>query len=435
MTLIEIISDLFTAAHYGLFLLLTDVLNIAEPWANGIIMFLTGAVLATLVLLNLIVTIWFERKLMGRIQDRIGPNRVGPWGLFQTFADLGKLFTKEIIIPSGADLLPFMIAPVIATASVLLIWAVMPFAITGVPSDLGIGVLYLAAVGSFGILAVLMAGWSSNNKYSLLGAFRGVAMLVSYEIPMIIGLLIPVMLTGSMNLNDIVKAQPVAFFFMMPIAGAIFWIASVAEVGRQPFDLLEAESEIVAGYSTEYGGFAFAMFYAAEWAHGFTICAVMAVVYFAGWRGPFASSIPTLGVLYFAVKIGLIYFFQVWSRATWPRLRIDQVMDFCWKFLIPVSLVLLVLASVADRVAAELVPGYLDYLVADPGIAQLAGALPRTGVLLSVNLIVALGVWLMIARQGRRERERLEAQARRGMATIEPGTRQPIPEDAVGHAR
>ncbi len=435
MTLIEIISDVFSAAHYGLFLLLTDVLNIAEPWANGIIMFLAGAVLATIVLLNLIVTIWFERKLMGRIQDRIGPNRVGPWGLFQTFADLGKLFTKEIIIPSGADLLPFMIAPVIATASVLLIWAVMPFASTGVPSDLGIGVLYLAAVGSFGILAVLMAGWSSNNKYSLLGAFRGVAMLVSYEIPMIIGLLIPVMLTGSMNLNEIVKAQPVAFFFMMPIAGVIFWIASVAEVGRQPFDLLEAESEIVAGYSTEYGGFAFAMFYAAEWAHGFTICAVMAVVYFAGWRGPFASAVPTLGVLYFAVKIGLIYFFQVWSRATWPRLRIDQVMDFCWKFLIPVSLVLLVLASVADRVAAELVPGYLDYLATDPGIAQLTGALPRTGVLLSVNLLVALGVWLMIARQGRRERERLEAQARRGMATIEPGTRQPIPEDAVGHAR
>lgn len=432
MTFLDVLRDVFGAAREGLFLLLTEVLNIPVPWANGILMFIGGAVIATFVLMNLILTIWFERKLMGRIQDRVGPNRVGPWGIFQTVADLGKLATKEIIIPSGADLIPFMLAPIIMTASVVLVWAVMPFTPTAIGADLNIGALYIVAVGSFGILAVLMAGWSSNNKYALLGAFRAVAMLVSYEVPMILGLMVPVMLAGSMSMQAIVAAQPVSFFFMAPLMGLIFWIAMVAEVGRQPFDLLEAESEIVAGYSTEYGGFAFAMFYAAEWAHGFTICALMAILYFGGWRGPFVEQAPTLGVIYLGLKTGLIYFFQVWSRATLPRLRIDQVMDFCWKGLIPAALVLLVGMALADRIAGLYIPGYTDYLMEPSGLSQMFGALPRTAVLFGVNVLVGLGALLLVMQQGRRERARLESRTR---AIIEPGTRQPIPDEVAGQAR
>lgn len=427
-------ADIFTTVHTFLYGVL-EGFGLAAPWIEGILKFVYGAALATIVLLNLVLTIWFERKIMGRLQDRIGPNRVGPWGIFQTVADLAKLLTKEIIIPTGADLIPFMLAPIIATMSVILIWAAVPLAPTAIGSDLSIGILYIAAVGSFGVLSVLMAGWSSNNKYALLGAFRGVAMLVSYEVPLVLALLVPVLLTGSMSVQDVVAAQPIAFFFMMPVLGLIFWISSVAEVGRQPFDMLEAESEIVAGYQIEYSGFAFAMFYAAEWAHGFTISALMAVLFFGGWRGPFVEQVPTLGIVYFGLKTGLIYFFQVWSRATLPRLRIDQIMSFCWKFLVPVSLVMLVLAVFVDKLAILYIPGYLDYLELS-GWQALVGALPRTGVLLALNVVVAAVVLALIARQARVERQRLEEQVSRA-AIIEPGTAQPIPsvEEAAGQAR
>jgi len=429
MTFPEIIADIFGAIRFGLFSLLTDTLGIAEPWAQGIMIFLGAFVITNFVLLNLVLTIWFERKFMGRIQDRPGPNRVGPWGILQTVADLGKLLTKEIIIPSGADLLPFMVAPVIAVMSVVMIWAVIPITPGTIGTDLGIGILYLLAVGSLGVMAVLMAGWSSNNKYALLGAFRAVAMLVSYEVPLVLALLVPVLLTGSLSMTAIVEAQPIAFFFMAPLVGLIFWIANIAEVGRQPFDLLEAESEIVAGYNIEYSGFAFAMFYAAEWAHGFTICAIMAVVFFGGWRGPFVEQVPTLGLVYLGLKTGLIYTFQVWVRATLPRLRIDQVMSFCWKVLVPMILVLLVAIVVVDKAAAQFIPNYLS-------TENLVAAVPRAAVLLVINLVVGAAVLGLVARQGRRQRERLMARAA-SAAVIEPGTAQPIPtaEEAAGQAR
>ncbi|GAB4482057.1 MAG: hypothetical protein Kow00124_30460 [Anaerolineae bacterium] len=428
MTFVEVISDIFGAIHFGLSTLLQGW-GLSEVWSEVIIKFLGAGALATFVLVNLIFTIWFERKAMGRIQDRIGPNRVGPWGIFQTVADLGKLLTKEIIIPDGADRFSFMIAPVIAVLSVVMVWGVLPLSPTTVGSDLNIGILYLIAVSSLGVMAVLLAGWSSNNKYALLGAFRAVAMLVSYEVPMVLTLLVPVLLAGSLNVGDIVEAQPIAFFFMVPLVALVFWIANVAEVGRQPFDLLEAESEIVAGYNIEYSGFAFAMFYAAEWAHGFTICAIMAVMFFGGWRGPFAEQAPTLGVLYLGIKTGLIYFFQVWTRATLPRLRIDQVMSFCWKALVPLSLVLLVLIVLVDKVAALYIPNYLS-------TESFFSALPRAGVLLMVNVLVGVGVMWLIAREGRRQREEQYRRAQ-AAAVIEPGTAQPIPavEEAAGSAR
>nr|MBN1229406.1 NADH-quinone oxidoreductase subunit NuoH [Anaerolineae bacterium] len=383
------------------------LVSLLSGWGVGpvlvdIILGVLGSVLIVAYLLTLaLFIIWVERKLVARIQDRIGPNRVGPWGLFQNIADVLKLLTKEIIIPDGADLVPFMLAPMIAVASVFMIWAALPFTRNAVGTNVSIGVLYIVAVSSLSIMAVLMAGWSSNNKYALLGAFRGVAMLVSYEVPMILTLLVPVFLTGSMRVNEIVGAQTIWYVIAMPIAAVIFYIANHAEAGRSPFDMLEAESEIVAGFHIEYSGMAFAMFYLAEFLHAFTISALTATLFFGGWRGPFVEQVPTLGIIYFFIKTFAIYLFNVWARGTLVRLRIDQIMSFCWKFLVPIALILLVLSMLVDKIATGIIPNYLD--------TTLLGMLPRTGILLLVNLVVGALAFGWIARTGRRERERLES--------------------------
>jgi NADH-quinone oxidoreductase subunit H len=372
----------------------------ASQFIIDLVMATIGAVVIIFFLLTMaLVIIWIERKLVGRIQDRIGPNRVGPWGIFQNVADVVKLMTKEIIIPTGADLIPFMLAPIVSVASVFLIWAALPFTRTTVGTNVNVGALYIVAVSSLSIMAILMAGWSSNNKYALLGAFRGVAMLVSYEVPIVLTLLVPVFLTGSMRVNDIVEGQSIWYVFSMPLAALIFYIGNHAEAARSPFDMLEAESEIVAGFHIEYSGMAFAMFYLAEFLHAFTISALAATLFFGGWRGPFAAEIPILGIFYFFLKTFIIYFVNVWARGTLPRLRIDQMMSFCWKFLVPISLLLLVLVFMADKIAATVIPGYQM-------TGTLVEVLPRAAVLLSVNLVIGGLVIAYIARQGRRERER-----------------------------
>ncbi len=410
-------GDIFTTISNFLVTLLTGW-GLDKTLAQVIVAFLGAFVTTNFVLLILILNIWLERKIIGRMQDRIGPNRVGPWGIFQTIADLGKLLSKEIIIPSGADLIPFMAAPVVAVASVILVWAVMPFAKSAIGTDLNIGVLYMVAVSSLGIMSILMAGWSSNNKYALLGAFRAVAMLVSYEVPMILTLMVPVLLAGTMQMGQIVAEQHIWYFFSMPVAALIFYIAMTAEVGRSPFDLLEAESEIVAGYHIEYSGFAFAIFYAAEWAHAFTISALMAVLFFGGWRGPGAETYPTLGLVYFMVKTFAIYFLSMWLRATLPRVRIDQTMAFCWKFLIPLSLILVSLTVLVDKLAGTAIGGsYLD-------ASSLTVMAPRALILLAVNVVVgAIAVW-WISAMGRRERERVAALEHKHVV-IESGAAQP----------
>jgi NADH-quinone oxidoreductase subunit H len=395
---------------------MADVFTTIYNWFSGllqgwgasqlvvdVVIGLIGAVIIVVYLLTLaLFIIWVERKVVGRIQDRIGPNRVGPWGLFQNIADVLKLLTKEIILPTGVDLIPFILAPVLAVASVFMVWAAIPFARTAVGTNVNIGALYIVAVSSFGIMAVLLAGWSSNNKYALLGAFRAVAMLVSYEVPVIITLLIPVLLAGSMRINDIVAAQSIAYVFMVPLAGIIFYVGNHAEAARAPFDVLEAESEIVAGFHIEYSGMAFAMFYLAEFLHAFTMSALVATLFFGGWRGPGAEQIPSLGIIYFFIKTFAIYFFNVWVRGTLPRLRIDQIMNFSWKFLIPLSLILVIVTVVADKVAAALLPGYVL-------VGSLVEMLPRAAVLLGTNVVVGVLVVAWIARQGRLERERLAA--------------------------
>jgi len=346
---------------------MADLINLIENWIKNLLLSwdvsesvvqLTlqalGSVLVVIIcFVIVIVLIWVERKLAGRIQDRFGPNRAGPYGIFQSFADIIKIFTKEYITPSGAEKGLFNIAPVMAMASVLAIWAVFPFAINVIGADVHVGVLYVVAVGAFGILAILMAGWSSNNRYALLGASRSVAMLISYEIPMVVSLLVPVVLAHSMKLSTIVEAQIPWYIFLAPLSALVFTISSMAEIGKAPFDLLEAESELVAGYHTEYSGMKFGMFYVAEFLHQFTVGALITIFFLGGWTGPLAVRWPILGVVYFYGKSLFIYLVISWIRLSLPRIRIDAMLNLNWRFLIPVSFINLVAVAIADRVMME----------------------------------------------------------------------------------
>lgn len=330
-------------------------LGLPGEWARALQAFLAAGALATAVLLLTFLLIWAERKLLARLQDRLGPNRVGPYGLFQTIADAVKLVLKEIIVPSGADKIVYYLAPPLAVMSVVGLWGVVPLAPHLIGADINVGVIYLVSIGAIGTLAVMLAGWSSNNKYALLGAFRTVAMLISYEVPMVIALLVPTMLAGSMGTVEIVEQQRGMWFVVLaPIAALLFFISSMAEAGKAPFDLLEAESEIVAGYNIEYSSMAFGMFFVGEFLHGFTIAALTVTLFLGGWLGPGVDRIPLLGLVYFGVKTAIVYFGVIWIRGTLPRLRIDQVNAFNWKFLVPLALAATALTAITDKVAAGL---------------------------------------------------------------------------------
>lgn len=340
-----------------------DPINFIIDWALGllagtglpqnwvtIIGFVAGAfILAAGAMFFVVFLIWYERKLIGRIQDRFGPNRVGPWGIFQPVADMLKIFTKELITPKGVDWVAYNLAPVLAVAAVLLMWAVTPFSKTFVAANLSVGILFLIAVGGLGELGIILAGWGSNNKYALVGALRAVASLISYEIPLVVSALIPVMLSGTMNLTGIVEAQDVWFIVSAPVAALIFFISSTAETGRAPFDLAEAESEIVAGYNVEYSGLKFGMFFVGEFLHAFTSSFVFVTIFLGGWRGPGAEEIPILGLVYFIIKTFIVYFVLILFRGTNPRFRLDQLMNFNWKLLTPLALVVVMVTAFVDR--------------------------------------------------------------------------------------
>jgi NADH-quinone oxidoreductase subunit H len=328
--------------------------GLAPDISNFILTVLGAGTIALLGMLWVIFLIWYERKLIGRIQDRFGPNRVGPWGIFQPFADMLKIFTKEYITPAGADVVPYNLAPILSVGSVLLIWSVIPFTMTIMGVNLNVGLLIIVASGGLGVLAILLAGWGSNNKYAMLGGFRAVAQLISYEVPMVIALFVPVMLTGSLGVNDIVKAQNVPFIITAPVAALIFFISSMAEAGRSPFDLVEAESEIVSGFNIEYSGLKFGMFYVAEFLHAFTISLLFSTLFLGGWRGPWVDQVPMLGFVYLVVKTFLVYFVVILCRGSLPRFRLDQMMDLNWKFLAPLSLVSLIVTALIARPLAGL---------------------------------------------------------------------------------
>ena len=321
-----------------------------------IINFLGVVVYCTMILVFVFFLIWLERKLIARMQDRLGPNRVGPWGILQSIPDAIKIFTKEYITPVGVDKVIYNLAPIVVVASVLVVWAVIPVTPRWFVADLNVAVLYIVAVGELGILMIMMAGWSSNNKFALLGAFRTSAQLVSYEIPMALAMLVPVFMARSMSLGTIIATQDVWNIVLAPVAFVIYFLCSLAEVGRAPFDLLEAESEIVAGYHIEYSGLKFGMFYVGDFLHAFTISILGAVLFLGGWRGPGAEQYPLLGFFYMTLKIIFVYMLMMVVRGTLPRLRIDQMMDFTWKVMTPLMMGLFVGIIIIDRVTIYMSP-------------------------------------------------------------------------------
>jgi NADH-quinone oxidoreductase subunit H len=305
--------------------------------ALAISMLAAMAVVVNFVLIITALLTWAERRIIGRIHNRIGPNRVGPNGLLQPIADAIKMMLKEDIVRPVADRWVFNLAPILLFIPAMAIFAVIPFANGWFLADLNIGILYVVAVSSFGSIAIFMAGWGSDSKYALIGAMRSVAMLVSYEVPMVLALASVVLVAGSMNMTDIVNAQSIPFILVQPTAFVIFLLAAAAEVGRTPFDLTEAESEIVAGYHTEYTGMKFGLFYLAEFLGALAWAGVGATVFLGGWTIPGIPFLSVLGAFWWLLKTLLLFSVFIWFRGTWPRLRIDQMLPFSWKVLFPIA--------------------------------------------------------------------------------------------------
>lgn len=300
-----------------------------------------SVVLIGFMLTMVIIAIYVERRGMGRMQSRLGPNRTGPFGVFQMVADVIKILLKENIVPDKADKLVHWLAPIVAFVPVALIFAVIPFQNGALLADLNIGILFIVAVSSLTTLGVFMAGWGSSNKYSLLGAMRNVAAVVSYEIPLALSIVGTLLVAETMSLNGIVVAQDIPFILVQPLGFLIFFIAGCAEINRSPFDLMEADSEIVAGFHTEYSGMKFALFYLVEYAEAIAISAIVTTLFLGGWKGPL---LPPW--LWFIVKTLVVFFGMVWVRTTFPRVRIDQLMALAWKFLLPLALINLFITAI-----------------------------------------------------------------------------------------
>jgi NADH-quinone oxidoreductase subunit H len=350
-------------------------------------------VVATFVLVLDIFLVWVERKVVARFQDRLGPNRLGPFGLIQPIADVIKLLIKEDITPYGADKVVYNLAPILALATVLLLWAVIPLAPTMLGADINVGVLYIVAVGAIGTLGIIMAGWASNNKYALLGALRTVALTVSYEVPMVVSLLMPVILARSMSLQEIVNQQSLWYILSAPLAALIFLISAIAELGRAPFDLSEAESEIVAGFHIEYTGMKFGLFYAGELLHAVTMGALFATFFLGGWRGPFVEQAPILGVVYLLLKAMFLYWVIMWVKYSLPRVRIDHMLAFNWKLLTPLALALVIATAVLDKILV--------------GMGVAAGSLAYTLWMLALNILIGWVTVSLLRTYARLERQRV----------------------------
>jgi NADH-quinone oxidoreductase subunit H len=307
---------------------------------------LVGSLIVLGVVLGCVTyAILFERKIIGYMQLRIGPNRVGPWGLFQTIADVLKLLLKEDIIPEKADKTLFAIAPIISYAPAFMVLAVVPFTASHLfTAGLDVGILYYIALSAISVIGIVLGGWASNNKYAIIGALRSAAQMISYEIPLAMSILGVVLMAGSLNIVKIVEAQknfPYVWYVVPQILGFIvFLIAATAELSRAPFDLPESESELVSGYFTEYSGFRFAFYMLAEYVYLIAMSGLAAALFFGGWSGPLLP-----GWLWYAIKASAFIFLMFWTRATMPRIRVDQLMSFSWKVLIPLALLNLFLTA------------------------------------------------------------------------------------------
>ena len=327
---------------------LWTVLRLAAP----------AVVILALAPVGMMYLTWLERKVIARIQDRCGPNRVGPYGLFQPLADGIKMLTKEDLVPAGADGLCHFLAPVIIVVPALYLFTVLPFGPGVVAAPLATGLLFFVAVGSTSTLALFMAGWGSRNKFSLLGAARNAAQLVAYEVPLVLSLAVVPMVTQSLVLPEIVELQAARWFLFTPWGATAFvllFVAGLAEVNRTPFDLPEAESEIVAGFHTEYSGMKFALFYMAEFLSALATSALLAVLFLGGWHGPAVPLVPAVlsGIFWMMLKVFALVFTMIWVRGTLPRFRVDQLMGLAWKVMIPLAL-----ANVAATAGWVLLPGW-----------------------------------------------------------------------------
>jgi NADH-quinone oxidoreductase subunit H len=314
-------------------------------------------IIIAFVLLLVMGFVYIERRSMARMQARLGPNRTGPFGLLQPVADAVKLLLKEDIVPLKADKIVHFLAPIVALTPVIMVFAVVPFSDGALLSDLNVGILYVVAVASVASVGIFMAGWGSNNKYSLLGAMRDVAAVVSYEIPLVLSIIGVVVIAGSLSLNQIVQAQGIPFILFQPLGFIIFFIAGCAEINRSPFDLMEADSELTAGFHTEYSGMKFALFYLAEYGEALALSSIIATIFLGGWRGPLLPS-----WLWFVLKVVIVFLVMVWTRTTFPRARIDQLMALAWKFLFPLALINLLTTGVEVLVWPEGLPWVLIFV-------------------------------------------------------------------------
>jgi NADH-quinone oxidoreductase subunit H len=325
-------------------------------WGINVIADFIGVLI--LVVIGIMAVIMFtpmERKVIARMQDRPGPNRVWPYGLLQALADAIKMLTKEDVVPTNADRALHMLAPLLVAVPALLVYAVLPWGPGLIGQDLNVGILYVVAVGAIHVLAIVIAGWGSNNKFSLLGAFRAVNQLLAYEIPMVLCILTVVLFSETMSTQGIVEAQTVPYFVVMPVAALIFLVSVMAEANRSPVDLLEADSEIVAGYMVEYSGMKFAMFFIAEYVNMFAAAILVSTLFLGGWKF-FGLEVvaPVLAPFIVFAKSVFVIFCMLWFRATFPRMRFDHLVGFAWKFLVPLSLVNLMLGALVVKLTANL---------------------------------------------------------------------------------
>ena len=322
-----------------------------SPWVMTLIqLILPMVIILALAPVGMMYLTWLERKVIARIQNRFGPNRVGPYGLLQPLADGIKMLTKEDLVPAGADRLSHFLAPILVVVPALYLFTLLPFGPRLVAAPMTTGLLFFVSIGSLTPLALFMAGWGSRNKFSLLGAVRNAAQLVAYEVPLVLGLAVVPMIVGSLNLLKVVEAQQGGWFVATPwgaVASILVMTAGLAEVNRTPFDLPEAESEIVAGFHTEYSGMKFALFYMAEFLSTLATAGLLAVLFLGGWLGPRPDFLPAgfCGLFWMGLKTFLLVFVMIWIRGTFPRFRIDQLMGFAWKVLIPLALVNLLAAA------------------------------------------------------------------------------------------
>ena len=312
--------------------LLSLLVYLSNPWVKGLV---GGIGLALAIAGSIVLLLWVERKFIGRLQHRYGPNRVGKFGILQLVVDGIKLLTKEDIIPDAADKTVFKLAPIIGFAIAFLPFLAIPFSETMIVSDLNVGILFILAVTSMAVVPTLMAGWSPNNKYNLLGGMRAAALMISYEVPMGLAIIGVVMLTDSMSMVEIVKAQEkIWFIFPQALGFVVFVVAAFMEAARLPFDLPEAESEIVQGWTTEFSGMKFAMLLFAEYIHSILASLLIVILFLGGWHGPILPA-----PIWILIKTFIVMLILMWMRATVPRVRIDQLLNVGWKVLIPLAMI------------------------------------------------------------------------------------------------